>query len=457
MILIVALSGAVLSAQGSPASGAAPPPQEAASAQLSISDAVARAKAIVDLLAKQEFASVVARFDATMQMAVPADRLLAIWSGLTQQAGAFVKQTTATPSPGRGGTHVVVVRCEFARGAFDLQFAFDTTGLVSGFYARAVTTAPVTMPAYATPASFVEEAVTIGAGPRALPGTLTRPKAAGRHPAVVLVHGSGPNDRDETVGANRPFRDLALGLASRGIAVLRYDKRTKVFPTSLVDAGAFTVKEEVIDDAKAAVARLRTLPSIDPARIVLIGHSLGGTLAPRIAAADPRLAGLVVMAGATRSLPQAMLEQTRYRAMIDGVISVDEQAAVTRMGKLGDAVARLRAADVSNATMMEGAPASYWLDLRDYDPAASARALAIPMLILQGERDYQVTSVDFDGWKSGLASRKDVTLKLYPGLNHLFIAGAGQSLPSEYGVPGHVSADVIADVAAWIAALPPRK
>jgi hypothetical protein len=125
-------------------------------------------------------------------------------------------------------------------------------------------------PAYAVPSSFHEKNVTVGAGTEwALPATLTLPVGNGPFPAIVLVHGSGPNDRDETQGPNRPFQDLAWGLASQGIAVLRYDKRSRVHPGKLTALANLTVKDETIDDALAAVALLRETPEIDPKRKML--------------------------------------------------------------------------------------------------------------------------------------------------------------------------------------------
>src|SRR5215471_14652653 len=146
-----------------------------------------------------------------------------------------------------------------------------------------------------------------------LPGTLSVPKGEGPFAAVVLVHGSGPNDRDETIGPNKPFRDLAWGLASQGIVVLRYDKRTKVYPEKMRElVSTLTVKEEVIDDALNAVSLLRGIPGVNPQRIVVLGHSLGGYLLPRIGAADRGIAGLIMLAGMCRPFEDAILDQFSY-------------------------------------------------------------------------------------------------------------------------------------------------
>jgi alpha-beta hydrolase superfamily lysophospholipase len=266
----------------------------------------------------------------------------------------------------------------------------------------------------------------------------------------VLVHGSGPNDRDETLGPNKPFRDIAEGLATRGIAVLRYDKRTRVHTGRAASSTNFTVKDEVVDDAIAAVKTLRATAGVRSDRVFLLGHSLGGMLAPRIAAADPTIAGLILMAGPTTPLEQAIVNQTRYLSMLDGTISADEQQALDGAIKLAADVKALKPGDAPLVSGPISAPASYWIDLREYHPPAAASRLRQPMLVLQGERDYQVTMDDFAAWRRAIGSRANVQLKSYPALNHLFIAGSGPSTPVEYQRPGHVEETVVADIAGWI-------
>jgi hypothetical protein len=271
---------------------------------------------------------------------------------------------------------------------------------------------------------------------------------------LVLVHGSGPTDRDETVGALKPFRDLAWGLASQGIAVLRYDKRTYAYPEQLAALqDEITVQEETIDDALAAVALMRTLEEVDGERVYLLGHSLGATLVPRIGAQDPNIHGFVVLAGAARPLEDLYLEQVTYIFGLDDQITDEEQA---NLEIIEAQVARVKSPDLSASTpasdLPMGVPARYWLDLRDYAPADAARSLEMPLLILQGGRDYQVTQEDFDLWKAALSDREDVEFGYYPDLNHCFVGGEGMATPEEYNTPGSVAAEVIEDIAAWIQA-----
>ena len=127
-----------------------------------------------------------------------------------------------------------------------------------------------------------------------------------------------------------------------------------------------------------------------------------------------------------------------------------ERQQIADTDRVVQEVKKLGVQDVMSGRMIAGAPAAYWLDLRNYDPAASARDIDRPMLILQGERDYQVTMVDFKRWQEVLSGRKSVTFRSYPALNHFFMAGTGPSLPAEYQKPGHVAEEVVRDIAEWI-------
>jgi hypothetical protein len=270
---------------------------------------------------------------------------------------------------------------------------------------------------------------------------LTVPVGAGPFPAVVLVHGSGPNDRDETVGGTKVFKDLAEGLASRGVVVLRYEKRTRLYGSRVAAIKHFTVADETVDDAAKAAALLRTQKEVDPNKVFVLGHSLGGYVAPRIADEDGKLAGLIIMAGNVRPIEDLLLEQMQWMG--------SQQSAVDQAKSVYDRVKKLEPGDEDSPAIM-GAPPAYWLDLKGYNPAEKAKALGRPMLILQGERDYQVSMKDFELWKAAVGSAKGVTTKSYPALNHLFVAGEGKSMPAEYAKPGHVAVEVVDEIAAFV-------
>jgi dienelactone hydrolase len=415
------------------------------------SDNVTRARAVLAALAAGDAPTIEAQFTDRMKAAWPPGRIAAMWAALLGQAGPHKGCASEPRVVSIADKQMVITTCQFERAAIDVQIAFDTERKISGLVLRpAAASVPAYLPpSYADPAAYTEEELTIGGPEWALPGTLTMPAGGGPFPSVVLVHGSGPQDRDETSGPNKPFKDLALGLASRGIAVVRYDKRTNVYRAKMAASPATTVKEEVVDDAGEAIKALRSRPRIDPARIFVLGHSLGGMLIPRIARANPSIAGAIVLAGAARPIEDAIVAQTRYLAMQDGVVSPDEQSQIDAAATTAAAIKALGPADVAAGTRVLGATPAYWLDLRGYDAPSAARHVKVPLLVLQGERDYQVTMEEYGRWKSALAGAS-ATFRSYPALDHRFFAGTGKGSLADYTNPSHIAEEVIRDIADFI-------
>ncbi len=430
--------------------------QQAASAA---PDYSARANEVVNDLAARQFDKVFALFDPTMAAAVPADKLGPGWDQVISREGAFQK-INSTQVIDQSAHHVATVACTFEKGQVNIILAFDDSGHIAGLHIvpagnsqEAPAAAPWTPPPYADPSKFHEESVTVSDGQWQMPGTLALPNGNGPFTAVVLVSGSGPNDTDETIGPNKPFKDLAWGLATAGITVLRYAKRTHEYGVkSSADPQNLTVKDEYTDDARAAVALLASRPEINPRRVFLAGHSEGGYLAPRIAVADPQIAGIIILEGNTRPIEQLVIDQLKYQASLGG----PNAPQIEKM--IPDAEAEAKAIEdpsLKPGTMVTlltaQVPSSYFLDLRAYDPGAVAASLKIPIYVTEGGRDYQVTTTDFANWQKALAGHANATLKLYPSLNHLLISGTGPSKPEEYFVAGqHVSPEIVSDLAAWL-------
>jgi dienelactone hydrolase len=418
-----------------------------------------QAELFIDRMVKGDFAAAVGDFDPAMTKAMPAPLLKQTWETLVSQCGAFGKREGFRTEKFQQ-YDITYVTCQFEKAALDARIVFNPAGKISGLFFVPAKSAeelkqdskPVPLPNYIKPDSFTEKEITFGKDPWILPGTLTIPKGSGPFAAIVLVHGSGPNDRDETIGPNKPFKDLAQGLASKGIVVFRYDKRTFHYRSQLAkDANDITVRQETIDDAAAAVDFLAANPQIDKRRIIVLGHSLGGMLIPRIAAENKTIAGFVIMAGSTRPLEDSVLEQLKYIAMLDGKIDAEERKALAKIQKQVETVkSPSLTKNTPNDQLPFNSPAGYWLDLRGFNPAAEAKAITQPILILQGQREYQVTMDDFNGWKKELGDKPNVEFKLYSDLNHLFISGKDKCRPEEYMTPGHVAADVIDDITAWI-------
>ena len=360
------------------------------------------------------------------------------------------------------GYVVVVTECQFEKGNLLVRIVFETEGKVAGLFfspppsATPVATAVVnyTAPDYVDNSAFSERDISFGDPNWVLTGTLSMPVSSGSHPAVVLVQGSGPSDRDETIDKQRPFRDIAWGLASRGVAVFRFDKRTLVYAQEMASsADKVTVKDEVVDDAVAALAMVGKQEGVDPGRVFLLGHSLGGMMAPMIAGKSPDETGFIVLAGPTRPFEDVILDQFTYLAKLDGTVTKAEQDSLDALAKQVQNVKTLTASStVTPDSLPLSLPASYWLSLQNYSPAQAASTLNEPIFILQGESDYQVTMPDYNGWRDALAGHSKATLKTYPGLFHLFMQSLGTPSPKDYAKAGHVAEVVITDLADWITA-----
>ena len=286
-----------------------------------------------------------------------------------------------------------------------------------------------------------------------LPGILTLPKGEGPFPAVVLIHGSGSSDKDETVGALKPFRDLAEGLAEKGVAVYRFDKRSYVYGAEMMADRRITLMDESVDDAVNAVQLLSKQDRIDPDRIFVLGHSLGGNAVPVIAReleeAPVKACGFIMMAASPRKLEVLMREQYDFLYSLMPEITEEQQAEKDRIfGELD----RLNDPDsLADDDAVLGVYAPYWKWLAAYDALEAAEEMDRPCLLLQGEEDYQVTMEDFGIWKNALGGKENWTLISYPGLTHTFTPGQKTEGSAVYSRADKVDPRVIGDIAEFIA------
>jgi hypothetical protein len=245
-----------------------------------------------------------------------------------------------------------------------------------------------------------------------LGATLALPCREGISIAALLVPGSGPVDRDETVGDRKPLRDLARALASAGIATLRFDKRTYARP-DLVDAKAITVESEVLEDAVTALAALRSHVALRNARFVIIGHSLGALLAPDIAERAGRIAGLVLLSPPGRPLSSLVVAQLRKAG------SPQASAAELQNKRILDGA-------MPDNEVFFGAPAIYYRDLERRDELHRAVRLALPVLLLRGSMDAQVEEQDFAVWSNALRRIPGFESHVVEGLDHFFGDAGGR-------------------------------
>lgn len=348
---------------------------------------------------------------------------------------------------------ITLYYCDLKFERYSLRFllSFDADGGMNTIRLMPVPAASTAQPVTYDKEKMLERDITVGAEGFKLPGTLTLPVGKQKVPVVILVHGSGPQDRDETIGPNKPFRDLAWGLAERGIATVRYDKRTKVYGAAFVPEGREDDYDtESVDDAVAIAAWAKTLPEVAADSVYVLGHSLGATLAPRIAEQADGLAGIILVAALARPFEDAIVEQMTYiSSLTDSSANAKKQIAEVK--KQADNVKKLGTpAYDETIPLLLNVPRSYWEFANTYKPVEVAAKLTLPMLILQGERDYQVTMEDFGLFRFGLMRNKNAFFKSYPKLNHMLQEGSGKATPFEYNKASPVVGYVMDDIASFI-------
>lgn len=414
-------------------------------------DPVTIAIAVAEMARDGRFKEIEDLFAPPLRAVVSAETLQVAWMNEIERNGPVT--TIGEPmseSMSSGLTRVSVpVRCE--HGELLVIMSVDNAGLLNGLRLAPAADTTWAPPSYATLKKFREREVTVGSGSLSVPGTLSLPRGISRRPGVVLLGGGGPFDRDETSGRNKPLKDLAWGLASLGIAVLRFDKVTYAHSNQVADAHDFTMTEEYVPHAVSAIKMLQQQPHVDPKRVFILGHSMGGKVAPRVAAVEPSIAGLVILAGDTQPMQHAAIRVVSYLASLNPSPTAKTAVEViTKQAKMVDSPTLSLSTPARELPF--GFPASYWLDMRNYDPVSTAAALNKPMFILQGGRDYQVTvENDLSRWRAGLGHQPDVTIRVYDADNHLFFTGTGPSTPAEYEMAQHVDPAVVTDIAKWLA------
>lgn len=304
---------------------------------------------------------------------------------------------------------------------------------------------------------MITQNIILGEGTKyPLKGMLTLPDdLSSPVPAVVFVHGSGSSNMDEKVYKLTPFKDLAEGLANKGIASFRYDKRSFSYPFKMMKDGTITMREETIQDAVLAADLLKNHPSIAPEKVFIIGHSMGGMLAPRIDAEGGDFRGLILLAGSPRKLEEIMLYQTREMIPLSGRLTrfiLEKQLKTLEETFRG--LYDLSDEEAKAKKMGGGTTLYYFKEMGNHPVEAYLEMLTKPILVMQGGKDFQVKAdVDFAMYKELLADHPDATFRLYENLNHCFVPsvhGRIDKAKQEYSVEQHIGDEVISDIAEWI-------
>jgi uncharacterized protein len=403
------------------------------------SSAETSAKSFMKLLYDGNFTDATAMFDAAVKKEMSADTLKSTWNGLAPRLGTY-NGTMTVQSTAYQESYIVGATSGYEFYNLYTNITFDADGAIGGLHFYTAVNETFTPTTY-TQGNIKEIHFDLVSGKYKLPAILTLPVGKTNVPAVVLVSGSGSNDRNETAYAEKPFKDIAEGLAEKGIASLRFDKRTFAYQTQLLISGAeISIDEEYTQDVATAVNYLTSYSGINKSKVYLLGHSEVGMLAPRISLSTPTVAGLILLAGSPRRWEDIVVDQ----------VALFEPSQLTEAKAEAAETKKLDSMSTAPDETLFGLPASYIKDVDSQDAAKDAIKSGKPMLILQGERDAQVFMTDYNLWKQKLSTLSNVVYKSYPKLNHLFIEGTGKPNTEEYNVAGHVAQYVIDDIASFV-------
>lgn len=377
-----------------------------------------------------------------MKPAVESGQIFTAFQDTLHAVGELKEVQPAWESEPQSGYSTVQVPCDFAVQPLNIVISFldgRIGGVHTGAYQEQKEMASI-------PENVTETDMDLSiAGGRTLPGTFAAPKNLKEYPAVVFVHGSGSGDRNEALGQIKPFQDLAWGLAERGIASYRYDKISYVYGKELVEDKDFTVYDETVNDAAVAVKMLREQEGIS--KVYVVGHSQGAQMMGAIAK-EGQPDGCVMMAGPARGFADTLERQYEFLQSLNPEPTEQEKAAFEQGFA---AVEQMRNIDsLPEDERIMGQTQTYIKSLLDYDAVKEAADITVPVLVLQGEEDYQVTMDDFQIWKENYEGSDNWKFVSFPGLTHLFTEGRYDDGPASYQGTKHIPDDVTETIAAFV-------
>ena len=390
------------------------------------------ARNFVNAFMQENYDKALSYTDSSFKANVTPAALKQISDGIKLQHGKF-KNIISIAFKQEASFKAYYVYTAFEKDSLDIKTVFNKEGKIVGmFHSR-----------HPNDADYF-----IQSGNIKIPGTLLTAKDNNQKKLVILVHGSGPGDRDETLAKIKPFKDLAEGLLKKGISSYRYDKRTNFAPNSMPED--YSIDDEVTNDVLNIIKYFKSNDSYRNYKIYVIGHSLGAMMAPRIASkANGTVSGIVMMAGPTRQIETLLLDQINYLDSLFPSPQLDAQK------QLIEKQVRYIHSQAFNQhspkdSLVGHLPASYLISLKNYHPLQLIKTLNIPVYIIQGEKDYQVTMFDFDNWKKAARGKSNINFKSFPGLSHTFMSSEGVPSPNDYLGEKHIAQNVIDDICNWI-------
>jgi hypothetical protein len=409
----------------------------------------AKGKNVLDLFVAKKFTEIEKQVDSLYQSYYSATTFEKDWAELIGTYGDFM---SAKPVNFEANDYYSFIgyKIEFAYLPYIFNISFNNKGeiiYISFMKAHTIYVAPD----YCDVGKFLERKLTFTNGFYEMPGLLTVPTNTTKSPLVIILGEAGPTDKDGSYEENRPYKDIAWGLASNGYAVYRYEKRSNNYGIYMLkDKSAyetFTPREDLLDDLYRAIDTLKTLPDIDPSRIYVLGHGQGGMLLPLVAKERRDVKGIVLMGSTAKRQQENMIDQYKYLSKVTPYKKAEyDEQTVNAKRSMDKKLNPL----TEHKYMPYGVQATYWIWLNQYNQVETAQKLKKPILILHGNRDYQTNMEDLELWQKGLKKNLNATVKNYPKLNHLFYPGDIESNYSEYFIRGNIPDYVIKDIYLWL-------
>lgn len=382
------------------------------------------------------------RCSYTVKLQLTKDALKQGWDATVDDMGKYISVYEITQREVDGYQNVIVV-LEYENNGLKISFTYNDKAKLEGLW---INYSPIEEDAVSND-KYEEIKITFGEGDKPVTGILTLPKNVSNPPVAILVPGSGNHDLNETVGANKPFKDLADGLAVNGIASIRYNERAFLYQE--LNYGEFTIQMDSLDDAADAINYALNSKQIDKTHIYIIGHSLGAMMAPKIASDHPEVTGIALLAGSPRKLEEIVYDQVKAATESSTAMTDSQEKEV--ISSTEKDMMQIQSLTEGSTDAVLGYPSSYWYSLNQIDIGELAQKLTIPIFIAQGSKDWQVyPDKDYTAWQELLGDKENVTFQLYDNLNHLFMTSNGKSDVTEYNTPGNVDPAVIDDIVLWI-------
>jgi pimeloyl-ACP methyl ester carboxylesterase len=417
-----------------------------------IDDRKQKANDFLNIIVAKEFTKVTDYYDDVMKEQFPPMKVKQFWNGVISQYGEALNFGQPTEHE-LSGFNAVYIPIYFESITLEARVVFNDKNLISGFFITPKNNSELyQLPEYADTTKFEEDNFTFGSDYWKMAGTLTIPKDVENPPVVVLVHGSGSHDRDESIGPNKPFKDIAWGLASQGIAVFRYDKRNYMHPDKFLEnLDTITMYSESIEDPIIAVNALKELNNFSNSKFYLLGHSQGGYVIPYINSISSDYDGYISIAGLASDFRETLKRQYEYLFNFDGNFDVSEKQIYNELLSKIKKLDSLDSKNYDNKSLPLDLSQAYWSFILEYDIQTKIRDITKPILVINGEKDYQVVEEDFLIWKKNLNNNKNAEFKWYDNLNHLLMLTENEkSGPRDYYIPANINNQVIIDIIKWI-------